>query len=312
MKTRPKDRFESNTNILTDIGKKRICSRNPFLAGIDEKTIYQFEDVYELWHKNQLKRLYKLMNDYLYAPGVVPESPDKENSFELLYGSTKDIGYRFLDLVYPTDHPFPCKSIKPYGDNVGTQKFLCGLEQLDECIIYSLGSNNLFDFERAISKKTNCKVHIFDCTSDPPATEIENVQFHKICVGEPNNPGRSLQAKLFPYVNMPIEFDHSKDGGASIRNKIQSIDLVSYASIQQLLHHNESIHVLKMDVEGGEYAVFADLLTDQNAPYQISFESHWWNRGIGHGMLNLQVMNQLWNNGISIHQTRASRRLFLL
>jgi hypothetical protein len=79
---------------------------------------------------------------------------------------------------------------------------------------------------------------------------------------------------LFPYAKFPPEFDRDNDGGEKVRRLIGSIDLVSYTSIQNLLHHNSSIHVLKMDVEGGEYAVFADLLLSENAPYQISFESH--------------------------------------
>ena len=81
----------------------------------------------------------------------------------------------------------------------------------------------------------------------------------------------------------------------------------SFRRFEQLLYENghARVHVLKVDIEGGEYSVFADILTQFNStklPYQISFESHWWNRDIYHAILHQHVFAQLWQSGYRFMQ----------
>jgi len=69
--------------------------------------------------------------------------------------------------------------------------------------------------------------------------------------------------------------------------------------------NRRNVHVLKMDIEGGEYSVFADLLknpTRIDLPFQISFESHWWNKDIYHGILHISLFTQLWRSGYRLLQ----------
>ena len=63
-----------------------------------------------------------------------------------------------------------CKhELEKYGDE-DEEKRVCGLKRLEKliphCVIYSIGSNNQWGFERDIYKHTNCSIETFDCT--PP------------------------------------------------------------------------------------------------------------------------------------------------
>jgi hypothetical protein len=53
------------------------------------------------------------------------------------------------------------------------------------CVVYSIGSNNKWDFEEHIYRNTPCSIETFDCTIDAtiPATIRNRTQFHKYCLG---------------------------------------------------------------------------------------------------------------------------------
>ena len=144
----------------------------------------------------------------------------------------------------------------------------CGLDVMassqhgGECIVYSLGSNNVFHFERAVVTKTNCTVHTFDCTSAPPLRSPQGnprFHFHPICVGQ-SKAGSELTFKPLPAIMAELGHAH--------------------------------ISIIKWDVEGFEHDIFRDLLQDGNLqsrlPREILFELHfrshmgartsWWDR----------------------------------
>jgi hypothetical protein len=135
-------------------------------------------------------------------------------------------------------------------------KWVC-LEHLNtkvgKCIIYSLGSNGDFSFERdmgvAVKKLGNaCEFHTFDCTGIWPVpndTDGKPVTvLHPWCLG-----ADSVQANLL---------------------------FKSFSTITKELGHEE-IAYLKMDIEGAEVKVFEEMLTAENVkrlPKQISYEAH--------------------------------------
>ncbi|CAF1580958.1 unnamed protein product, partial [Didymodactylos carnosus] len=244
------------------------CKDNPFLKGYYPTLIEKYERRYYKWRiSGQFGRLYSILTDYFYSEGVHPEDPSAEDGDFMTY-HTK-IGHIFQNIVYPKENIFPCKTgLKSYGN-----KILCGLEWLKEeedCIIYSLGSNNEFDFEQSV----------------------------KICVGhhqEPDDSNRNLQLRLFPYSRPPKGWK-----SAAAIPLIKSAKLESYHTIMKRLNQTR-VDVLKLDIEGAEYGVFADLLqwgtTRGSLPYQLAFETHWWHRDIGHAMLTLQMFEELWKAG---------------
>ena len=104
------------------------------------------------------------------------------------------------------------------------------------CIVYSLGSNNIFEFEEAVLRKTNCSVHTFDCTSSPPTRSLgPRFTFHPICVG------------------------HSKAG---MEHPEAFKTLVA---IMRDLGH-AALAIVKWDVEGFEYDLFREMLAGTQDP----------------------------------------------
>jgi hypothetical protein len=61
-------------------------------------------------------------------------------------------------------------------------------EQNPDCTVYSIGSNNQWDFEMSIYNKTSCRIETFDCTCDGnvPNKIKDRTRFHKICLGDRN------------------------------------------------------------------------------------------------------------------------------
>eukprot|EP00798_Chlamydomonas_sp_ICE-L_P006840 gene6840-30816_t len=123
-------------------------------------------------------------------------------------------------------------------------KLLCGVDSLQPpCVIYSIGSNNQYEFEESILAKTKCQVFTFDCTVAQGKTLSENHQFHKICIGQ------------------------SAQAGAGANFK-------SLTEVTQMLNHPK-IDVLKIDIEGFEVSVLEDWIeTDPVLPFQLSIEMH--------------------------------------
>jgi len=57
----------------------------------------------------------------------------------------------------------------------------------EECSMYSIGSNNQWDFEEDLYKVTKCKTHTFDCTvASPrvPPTIADRTSYHSVCIGQ--------------------------------------------------------------------------------------------------------------------------------
>ena len=54
------------------------------------------------------------------------------------------------------------------------------------CVVYSIGSNNKWDFEEHVHRYTNCSIETFDCTVDTPTVPPriqDRTRFHKLCLG---------------------------------------------------------------------------------------------------------------------------------
>ena len=97
-------------------------------------------------------------------------------------------GHKRLDVMMPAIDA--CPRLTMIGSNFDGSKLICGLDQIlgtpeAPCVVYSIGSNNQWDFEADIVKRTNCRVFTFDCTVDGhvPGDIKDRVTFHKICLG---------------------------------------------------------------------------------------------------------------------------------
>lgn len=142
------------------------------------------------------------------------------------------------------------------GDGDGG-KWLCAGSFLNAtgCVIYSVGSNDQWEFEDAMLAETACEVHTFDCTS-PARTRGPRHHFHPICVGVPRE---GVQC--------------------SYGDNCRIFERVRYRSWEQItaaLGH-ERIDLLKVDIEGFEYDFFASLRESTGCalPSQIAVEIHY-------------------------------------
>lgn len=186
-------------------------------------------------------------------------------------------------------------SLTKYGGSDDGGKFLCSLDQLQEgCVIYSLGSNNNFQFEMSMLRETPCSIHTFDCTVDgfnKPADP--RVVFHRQCLGN----------------RVAI--------GESMRLLGRSFDSSLFFSLAELAFQNghDAITILKMDIENGEYSVFESLSDDvaihkHLLPDQISFELHVSERdplGFPEGICAVCNVWTLWSNVLDLGYAIVSR-----
>ena len=253
----------------------RWCMRNPFLKPYHQNIVLELEIRWLTWYESRL-----------------------QISYETLKNNAQKIGdwnASIIDLAYPPHLPLPCpfeKNLTRVGGVSGGSKILCGVELLqsfNNCVIYSLGSYNDFQFEFDLLERTSCNIHTYDCTSSAPVQPKDRLEFHQICLGDASK----FQRYIYPYHYNTLNQNFEN---ASFFKRFDE-------TIKENHHHE--IHILKMDIEGGEYSVFSDLLSPKNGlslPYQISFESHWWNRDIYHAILHQTVFSQLWSFGYRILQ----------
>jgi hypothetical protein len=138
------------------------------------------------------------------------------------------------------------KRYDSYGDG---PKFICGVDVIttakaktktddDDCLVYSIGSNNNIDFEMSVSKFMNgCEIHTFDPTVRYNDFIGHNYStYHEWGLGVDNTP---MAFKQFKWT-------------AKSFNTI----------IKELNHVGRTIDVLKIDCEQCEWLTMPDLFRD--------------------------------------------------
>ncbi|KAG1676770.1 hypothetical protein FOA52_005059 [Chlamydomonas sp. UWO 241] len=130
------------------------------------------------------------------------------------------------------------------------------------CLIFSLGSNGDYSFERFMLNATNCHVHTFDCTFNGASQMPGRHTYHQVCLG-PDNAAQTNTASAAESAR--------RTGNAKPVYK-------SWATISAELNPggHKRIAVLKCDIEGGEYSMVADLkaAAGQALPEQLAIEVH--------------------------------------
>ena len=191
----------------------------------------------------------------------------------------------FFGLFAPID-PRACGgALTRIGGDGDGGKFVCVDATLRattpprELIVYSLGSNNQFRFEREIVLICpRCHVHMFDCF----ATGYQPAGKQKLATDKFSR----AFGDLTPAQRARVHF-HTLCIGPTPRKADPAL-WRSYSGIMSELKHT-SVDMLKIDIEGGEFAVFKDLglasprdakiaLAKGVLPRQILLEAHLWSR----------------------------------
>jgi hypothetical protein len=133
------------------------------------------------------------------------------------------------DFFFGTFEPtFTCGFERKLGSRVDGGKWVCDPHRIStgksNCLVYSIGSNNQFDFEERIHQHLDCTIHTFDPTVDGLNAEKDVTTFHK---------------RGFTGTNQSSE------------NYFTIGDV-----LDRLGHHNTTIDIFKIDCEGCEYSVF--------------------------------------------------------
>eukprot|EP00775_Hariotina_reticulata_P007265 gene7265-7478_t len=153
------------------------------------------------------------------------------------------------DMFAPVATCPPGRPLKRYPDafeeehHGDGQKLLCSLEEKEaqtlDCIIYSMGSNGDYQFEDSMLTSTKCQIHTFDCTYNGTSRDPQRHFYHKWCVG--TVPGKP--------------------------------EYMSLRRIMEVLGHRD-VHLMKIDVEGYEYPVLAEMRPTDHLPTEIAIEFH--------------------------------------
>ncbi|KAL3905846.1 MAG: hypothetical protein SGILL_009512, partial [Bacillariaceae sp.] len=163
----------------------------------------------------------------------------------------------------------PCPQMMHFSENEGLEeKSFCVESDLttqteaDSCHIFSIGSNDQWNFETSLRQKLpHCHTHTFDCTlSGPPKHQPKNdekVHFYPYCVSGGRDDNGTIE----------------KPNQQSSREYLSYLDLWKATSIQ----HPPKL--LKMDVEGFEFDVLTSMLQSFDSsgfwPEQIMMEVHY-------------------------------------
>lgn len=144
----------------------------------------------------------------------------------------------FWDYFVPTlTCPFLIERVGGIGDG---GKLVCGLEEIatkPSCVVYSFGVGGDSSFEKEVLDRTNCSIFAFDPTVPAMRLNLESnlnykrrVTFEKIWIGPGDRPNS----------NFPVK------------------------TISELMQQNGHswIDMVKMDIEGSEYAALLKLLED--------------------------------------------------
>jgi FkbM family methyltransferase len=138
-----------------------------------------------------------------------------------------------------------------------------------DSVVYSLGVGNEIQFDLSLIEKFSVNVYAFDPTPESIAW-ISNQklpeQFHFIDCGVMDYDGVA-QFQQFDGVQFGTKILTSRD------SRVVELKVFRLATIMKNLNHTK-IDLLKINIEGGEYAVIADLLGSNLDVKQIVVEFH--------------------------------------
>lgn len=153
-------------------------------------------------------------------------------------------GHARYSLFEPFVHCPPNTALTRLGDGDGGKWACMPFAEGNDCVVYSLGSNNNYEFEEAILNTTGCNVYTFDCTVKGRSIHPRH-HFYKWCVGGEGS-------KVGPYAS----------------------SIKTLGEIVKELKHSH-IDLFKMDIEGCEFDVFASWNEDFYLPRFVLFELHY-------------------------------------
>lgn len=181
------------------------------------------------------------------------------------------------------------KNVSYMGNLYGGYGIYQMFPQDRKTLIYSFGIGEDISFEKACMEQLDAEIYAFD----PTPKSVQWMEGQKL--------GSSI--KFYPYglavkdgsLSFYLPKNEQHVSGSLLKNEVCSdkkivVPVKSLESVMKELGHH-SIDILKMDIEGMEYEVIADLLKKQIPVNQICFESH--HKILEHGKTKLSDLKKL-------------------
>lgn len=155
---------------------------------------------------------------YTNLPHILRRAYNDASEMRAMGGPVEEPGghLRFDVLMQPIKGA--CPRLSRIGGEGDGGKLVCALDLIphstgNPCIVYSIGSNNNWNFEEDIVRSTPCSVYTFDCTVDGhvPSNSTDRIHFNKICLGERskgNNDNSSPTFKSLKEIMSMLGHDH--------------------------------------------------------------------------------------------------------
>eukprot|EP01135_Chromosphaera_perkinsii_P006150 Nk52_evm16s418 gene=Nk52_evmTU16s418 len=177
--------------------------------------------------------------------------------------------FKFFQTVWEPE--MSCLTEERIGMPGDGGKWLCDPRRLlnaeKNCLVYSFGSNNKFDYEIYMHHFfPNCEIHTFDHTvENPDVPDFVNYHYWGVSpIDQPPQPKpRGFFARLFGIgethaIDAPVQHVDTEEGESDFNGTLLKGQLYSLPTIQKELGHvGRTVQVLKMDVEGAEFQAFA-------------------------------------------------------
>lgn len=168
---------------------------------------------------------------------------------------------------------------KKYGNEYGGF-VLCPALLHSQSIVYSIGIGEDVSFDKAVMDDFGCVVYAYDPTPRVKAwVEAQNLSSNFVFspVGLSEQDG---ELRFYTPLN-PHHISHS----ALRLSEHQKEIVVPCSKLSTLMSYNKHSHIdlLKMDIEGFEYAVLKNILQEKISITQIVVEFHHYFKGIGNG-----------------------------
>ena len=207
------------------------------------------------------------------------------------------------ELKYITGHNFPKES---FGSDYGGYELITdGLDA--DSIVYSFGVGEDASFDVALIERFGLAVHAFDPT--PKSIEWVKKQgfSDRFIMHEYGIADFDGTASFNPPEN-PDHVSHTLLGRPTTQDRAITVPVKRLCSIMKALEHRR-IDILKLDVEGAEYAVIDDIQRSDVRPGQVLVEFHHRFPGMGVRKSN-KAIAKLRRMGYGIFSVSANKEEF--
>ena len=165
----------TTTTTTTDHPNRQLCTMNPYHTSL----------------KDPIEVASKALTSWLDGSSSASPHTYENNLREAAENKTLSTlsrdRWKFFDEVLVPCNPQELTCVGHERCGHDEAKAACGISKLpNDCIIYSIGGNNMWMFEEDALKKTPCEIHTFDCTGNITRFVKPNndrLHFHHICLG---------------------------------------------------------------------------------------------------------------------------------